>query len=455
MKKVAVVGAGVIGVSSLLRLIEERKYNQIENSDNGLDYNIKIVWIYDSTIPIFGIGESTTPFLPEILNSSYLRYNIKDKFDATLKYGNKFIGWGNNGKNFIRWFTIDRNGFHFDTEKYSKFFIEYIPKTFNNVRLKDEKVTHIGFDDDGAHINSEIYDLIIDCTGGKSLLNDGEYSNSSLTSVNSLLALRLPPCEDNWGVTITKTTKNGFMFGIPLQTRKTFGYTYNSELTSEEEAFEDFKNIIPEAKEYPHNKFSWTPRFSNYLIHSNGKYIRNGNALGFLDPLESFAGAYYDTVNDKICDYIFGVIGQREEDWVDDMNEWYNIDVIRDWYKNISWMYHFGSNHDSPFWKKMIKQSRDYLNDKDKNPCSLLDEDTNFTDDLPNIIGDNEKLKNRFFNGMLDFGFESEFEFFSEYYNFISWASGTGASYAHKFSSNELLTEFDDEVHGELNFKLK
>ena len=31
MKKVAVVGAGVIGVSSLLRLIEERKYNQIEN----------------------------------------------------------------------------------------------------------------------------------------------------------------------------------------------------------------------------------------------------------------------------------------------------------------------------------------------------------------------------------------------------------------------------------------
>ena len=75
MKKVAVVGAGVIGVSSLLRLIEERKYNQIENSDNGLDYNIKIVWIYDSTIPIFGIGESTTPFLPEVMKTCVVYFS--------------------------------------------------------------------------------------------------------------------------------------------------------------------------------------------------------------------------------------------------------------------------------------------------------------------------------------------------------------------------------------------
>ena len=56
---------------------------------------------------------------------------------------------------------------------------------------------------------------------------------------------------------------------------------------------------------------------------------------------------------------------------------------------------------------------------------------------------------------MLDFGLESEFEFFSDYYNFISWASGTGASYAHKFPADELLTEFDDEKHGELIFKFK
>ncbi len=236
MKRVAVVGAGVIGVSSLLRLLEERSASIRDNFDNDIDYNVEVIWIYDSTIPIFGIGESTTPFLPEVVTSSYLRYNIKDKFDATIKYGNKFIGWGNNGKNFIRWFTVDRNGFHFDTEKYSKFFIDYVPKTFNDVKVKDEKVTNIRFDDDNVYINNERYDFVIDCTGGKSLLNDEEYSDASFVSVNSCLALPLPNSE-NWGVTISKTTKMGWMFGIPLQTRTTFGYCYNSNITTER-AFE-------------------------------------------------------------------------------------------------------------------------------------------------------------------------------------------------------------------------
>ena len=79
MKRVAVVGAGVIGVSSLLRLLEERSASIRDNFDNDIDYNVEVIWIYDSTIPIFGIGESTTPFLPEVVTSSYLRYNIKDK----------------------------------------------------------------------------------------------------------------------------------------------------------------------------------------------------------------------------------------------------------------------------------------------------------------------------------------------------------------------------------------
>ncbi len=455
MKRVAVVGAGVIGVSSLLRLLEERSDSIRDNFDNDIDYNVEVIWIYDSTIPIFGIGESTTPFLPEVVTSSYLRYNIKDKFDATIKYGNKFIGWGNNGKNFIRWFTVDRNGFHFDTEKYSKFFIDYVPKTFNDVKVKDEKVTNIRFDDDNVYINNEKYDFVIDCTGGKSLLNDEEYSDASFVSVNSCLALPLPNSE-NWGVTISKTTKNGWMFGIPLQTRRTFGYCYNSNITTEEEAFEDFKDIIPEAEDYPYKKFTWNPQFSNYFIHPNGKYIRNGNALGLVEPLESFAGAYYDSVNERICEYIWGIVADRSEtDSVDEMNEWYNREVVNDWYKNLAWIYHFGSNHKSLFWKKMIKESRDYLNDKDKNPCGLIDEDSNFTDDLPNIIGDDKKMRDSFFHNLLDLELGSEFEFFSLYYNFISFASGAGAEYAYKFPSNEMLTEFDDEQHGELNFKLK
>ena len=39
MKRVAVVGAGVIGVSSLLRLLEERSASIRDNFDNDIDYN--------------------------------------------------------------------------------------------------------------------------------------------------------------------------------------------------------------------------------------------------------------------------------------------------------------------------------------------------------------------------------------------------------------------------------
>ena len=93
------------------------------------------------------------------------------------------------------------------------------------------------------------------------------------------------------------------MFGIPLQSRRTFGYTYNSNVTTEEEALKDFRSIIPEALGYPYKKFSWTPRLSKYILHHSGRYARNGNAVGFLDPLESLAGHYYDRISDRICEF--------------------------------------------------------------------------------------------------------------------------------------------------------
>ena len=55
-KTIAVIGAGVIGINSLLQLMEERTNADAENE-------CKIVWIYDTSVDIFGIGESTTPSL--------------------------------------------------------------------------------------------------------------------------------------------------------------------------------------------------------------------------------------------------------------------------------------------------------------------------------------------------------------------------------------------------------
>ena len=86
MKKIAVIGAGVIGITSILQLIEQRTNLNAEN-------DCTIVWLYDTSVDIFGIGESTTPSLSGQIASppSYLRYDSKDYFDATIKFGNRFV----------------------------------------------------------------------------------------------------------------------------------------------------------------------------------------------------------------------------------------------------------------------------------------------------------------------------------------------------------------------------
>jgi|TARA_B100001250_G_scaffold408003_1_gene429652 hypothetical protein len=439
MKRIAIVGSGVVGINCLLRLIDER------------DLDTQIVWVYDSKTPIFGIGESTTPDLPSqiSLSTNLVNPHIKKYFDATIKFGNKFIGWGKK-HNFIRWLDPHAVGIHFDTKYFSEFFIEHIPKMTPNLELRDEKITHMGFDVDGVHVNNQKYDFVIDCTGGKSLIDHDYYFDSAFVSTNTALALRLPQPAD-WGVTITYAHRNGWMFGIPLQSRRTFGYTYNSNVTTEEEAVKDFRSIIPEALGYPYKKFSWTPRLSKYILHHSGRYARNGNAVGFLDPLESLAGHYYDRISDRICEFALNC-DYNNQDKINEMNDWYYDSVVDKWYKNMAWMYHFGSKYDSPFWRNMVADSRDLLNNKEINFYGILGENQNFTDDFFHIIGDNPKMVQDFvYHKIHDYLDGDLHNFAGNYRDFVEFAYGMGADYAHKFP---LLVPHMDlrEEWGELHF---
>ena len=86
-------------------------------------------------------------------------------------------------------------------------------------------------------------------------------------------------------------------------------------------------------------EFTWKPKFSNYVLHHSGRYARNGNALGFLDPLEALAGMYYDNVTDKMANYALGDTYNNIE-LINDINSWYYQEVVGDWLLNAAWMYH-------------------------------------------------------------------------------------------------------------------
>ena len=225
-------------------------------------------------------------------------------------------------------------------------------------------------------------------------------------------------------------------------------------ITTEEEALKDFRTIIPEALGYPYKKFKWTPRLSKYMVHHSGRYIRNGNAIGFIDPLESLAGMYYDYMSDKICDYVLDG-NPNDQDLVNHLNDWYYETVVDDWYKNAAWMYNFGSKYDSPFWRTIVKDSRDLLNNKDIMNFSILNKDQNFTDDFYNIIANDPKLTQDFIYGKIhDYIGHDLPNFAGNYKDFVECAHGFGADYADKFPL--LVPHVDlNEVHGELTFDIR
>ena len=61
------------------------------------------------------------------------------------------------------------------------------------------------------------------------------------------------------------------------------------------------------------------------MLHYTGRYARNGNAIGFIDPLEGLAGQYYDRISDRIVDYILD--GDLDE---------LNKELVKNYQKEIS-----------------------------------------------------------------------------------------------------------------------
>lgn len=432
MRRIAVIGAGVVGINCLLRLIDERDPGEVE-----------IVWIYDSSTPIFGIGETTTPDLPSQISDSTnlsIRHAQKE-FDATIKYGNKFIGWGNK-HNFVHWLDFHCHGLHFDTSKFSQYFLESLPSNTYDFTLLDQKITDVNITNFGMYLNGERYDFVIDCSG-KSLLDPDIYFDAPFPTVNTALTVRIPEAAD-WDYTITCATKNGWMFGVPLRSRHTWGYCYDSTITSEEEALEDLKTII-KRDDINYRKVQWKQRLSGYLMHPSGKYAKNGNTLGFIDPLEGFAGSYYDQASNKIVE--FACRGYMHVEGTHELNDWYYDHVVDDWIKNNAWCYHFGSMYDTPFWRRTKSVCTQYLNDPD---VYEINKSESFTDELWQRISYDDDLKRKAVIGELEEAIGGLHSFVSNYRHFVEMTYGMGAEYAERYPITSPMVVCP-EPHGELS----
>ena len=295
--------------------------------------NIHIELLHDPDIPPEKVGQATLLEPPQLLWKA-LGINWHDNpIDATPKFGILYENWGKKKeKSFASPFPLNNVALHYSPVKLQEVILK---SGYFNVQEK-----HI---DDYGQIDS---DFIFDCRG-RHITNWGDYD--ILTNPLNAVLLgegKTKECDINW--TRAVATPDGWTFVIPNTTKTTsYGYLYNDEITSTEEASVNFEKIF----NIPNKKIN-NLKFKNYVAQKpiiDDRIILGGNRLFFLEPLEATA----------IATYLFWA--RRTYDWIIDRLATSDF-IIQEFHKYvyqlqnfIMWHYMYGSKYDTPFWEDTRK----------------------------------------------------------------------------------------------------
>lgn len=346
MKKIAVIGVGTAGLMAI---------------SHALAYypeDWQVVSIHDPSIPILGIGESTSLAIPTSLYKStgFTVFLDSDTLDSRLKLGAKYIGWrewdwyakisppayainfNNHGLKqmcFSRWPVIWKEKF---AEVHGK-----VKRLVN----EDTCATVIFHDDSKMD-----FDFIIDCRGYPE-----DYTNYDMidsVSINhGLINIIHEP--GTWDFTYQVAHRNGWMFGLPLNKRQGWGYLYNDRLTDKEDAIDDIAERFKTPKDKLNLKeFKWNNYRAKKFI--DGRIAVNGNRALFYEPLEALAGACYSKINHAIYSFL-------HEGFPEITANLYAMEYAVDTQILLAYIYHGGSNYDTPFWKDIVLRSNKFLFD--------------------------------------------------------------------------------------------
>ena len=337
--KIAVLGCGTAGVVSVCHWLTYGR-------------RLEVSCLYDKDIKTLGIGESTNVHLPNdlFLGADFSMFKNSNELDATIKYGVKYTGW--NDKNFYSHIIPPHYGIHFNNFKLKEIIF---PK------LKDKKFKEVIGHIDSVEtkdnlvyikVNNKIYryDYVIDCRGTPTDYKD--YVISDVLPLNHALVHTINKPGD-WNYTKHIATKNGWMFGIPLQTRQNYGYMFNDKITSVKEAKQDLKKIFN--TELNLKEFKFKPYRTKVFLKN--RILKNGNKAVFFEPLEALSGVMYDQINRLMWDHIYS---NKSENW---LNERATL-MSKKCENFIAFIYNESSNFKTPFWKTTREKTRKHLTNK-------------------------------------------------------------------------------------------
>lgn len=345
-KKLGIVGAGSAGLLSLIHFC------------TWLDESWEIYSIHNPAKPILGIGESTNgEFVGLLERGTHFSLGSQadlDALDATIKFGSKFMNWREHS--WINPLLDGNTAIHFNNFRFQSFVYERLEKLWpRQFRIIEGDVKGLSNHPDRVVVtigNQEHdFDFVIDCMGFPSSYDNYVISDCSPVNrclIHSISDFEYEPFTDHIA------HANGWMFGVPLKTRKTFGYLYTDRITSKADAIEDMKHLLGvdklDDKEYVFKSY-----YTNDLVE--GRICKNGNKALFFEPLVANSIFIYMNANRYIYDYMLGQTSALEANAKFTKNVQEMEDVI-------SYYYQGGSLYESKFWEHATNQSRHRLDNR-------------------------------------------------------------------------------------------
>ncbi len=330
--KVAIIGKGLAGILTAMAWKAHYPATEIEI-------------YYDPFSPIEPVGSGSWPNMLDLI-TEYQTTNPEcwpswreADWDQTVKTGISYKGWG---KDWFHDFGMNRVAMHFDPKK----FCDDMARNFKCIPKR------VGYNIDA--------DFIYDCGGspfsGRECTSETWDRYTLLQNpLNRVLLAETDPYTSVYCTTDSIATKDGWTFVIPLQSRTSVGYMFNSDITSDNEALDNF------VEQFGEHRLLGFRSFHNYMANNpvlDGRIFMNGNKYFFIEPLEATSVTGYMVWIERTLQYVMG--NATLQDIV--------ADNQRDIQENANFLlYHYahGSEFNTPFWdyaKGLYKPCRVFNN---------------------------------------------------------------------------------------------
>ena len=335
-KTIAVVGVGTAGIQGICHYLAYLG-----------SHGWTVTLIHSPKINILGIGESTNPPFVEALEDG-ANFNILDdmeELDATFKFGTHYVNWRDAP------FTIPvltgHAALHINTFKLREFSLpriksiwgdkfQIIEGTVSSMENKDEVVEIIV---DGTAFQ---FDYAVDNRGFPE--EYGDYHVIEDNPVNRALVHNTPEIA-TWNATLHQATPDGWMFGVPLSSRTSYGYLFNDRITPVDVAKANFsKEIDVPVDELDTIEYKFMSYYAKNVLDK--KILKNGNRAVFFEPMFANSLWLYKMTDRLFVSYIKQGI---PESHVNDVFQ----SMAHEVEELICFFYHGGSKYNTEFWKNV------------------------------------------------------------------------------------------------------